>query len=276
MRAALLGLSIFALTTSTASTAAAQRFGGGGRNRGACSFAWDEQNYFVSPFFGGNPRYDGRVTFARIKYQGAYECGGEGPGWSHDYPRTEGHFMRIMREVTSMRPFVESGPIVGSAVVRLDDPLLFSYPIAYMSEPGGWNMTAAELAGLRKYIERGGFIIFDDIEGEPNPDYFNLLAQWRRVFPRSVPVKLSNSHPIFNSFFAIDLKKIPSKVQRGFAPEYMAIFEDNDPKKRMLAIIDKYADVGELIQWSDQGFNPVPSNEGYKLWVNYFVYALTH
>ena len=56
----------------------------------------------------------------------------------------------------------------------------------------------------------------------------------------------------------------------------MAFFEDNDPKKRMLAVIDNYADVGELIQFSDEGFNPVPANEAYKLWVNYFVYALTH
>jgi hypothetical protein len=215
------------------------------------------------------------VTFARIKYQGAYECGGEGPGWSHDYPRTEVHFMRIMREITSIRPFVEQGQILGSALVRLDDPLLFSYPIAYLSEPGGWSLSEAELNGLRKYIQRGGFIIFDDIEGDPNPDYRNLMAQWRRAFPKSVPVKLGNDHPIFNCFFNIDLSKIPSKMRRVPA-EYLGIFEDNDPKKRMLAIIDNYADVGELIEYSDTGFDPVPSNEAYKLWVNYFVYALTH
>lgn len=268
-------LLLLLLLILTGPRAFAQRFGGGG-SRAACSFSWDAQSYFISPFFAGNPRYDARVTFARIKYRGNYECGGEGPGWSHDYPRTEAHFMRIMREVTSMRPFVENGPVIGSAIVRLDDPLLFSFPIAYLSEPGGWTLSDAEMRGLKKYIDRGGFIIFDDIEGEPNPDYINLLQQWRRVFPRSVPVKLSNTHPIFNSFFAIDLAKIPPKMRRGITPEYMAIFEDNDPKKRMLAIIDKYADVGELIQFSDEGFNPVPANEAYKLWVNYFVYALTH
>ena len=76
-------------------------------------------------------------------------------------------------------------------------------------------------------------------------------------------------------FFSIDLSKIPSKVGL-YEPEYMAIFEDNDPTKRMVAIIDNYADVGELIEWSDEGFNIVPANEAYKLWVNYFVYALTH
>ncbi|MDB4917165.1 MAG: hypothetical protein JWM95_4809, partial [Gemmatimonadetes bacterium] len=193
----------------------------------------------------------------------------------HDYPRTDVHFMRILSSITTMKPFVEHGPILGGTIVRLDKPELFQYPIAYLSEPGGWTMNEAELRGLKRYIDRGGFIIFDDIEGEPNPDYRNLLAQWRRAFPSSVPVKLSNNHPIFNSFFAVDLSKIPSKMGRVPA-EYLAIFEDNDPKKRMLAIIDNYADIGEFIEFSDEGFNMVPANEAYKLWVNYYVYALTH
>lgn len=93
--------------------------------------------------------------------------------------------MRTMKEITAMRPFVERGPVIGSVVLRLDDPELFKYPVAYLSEPGGWRMTDPELVALRKYINRGGFIIFDDIEGDPNPDYRNLLVQWRRAFPRA-------------------------------------------------------------------------------------------
>ena len=34
--------------------------------------------------------------------------------------------------------------------------------------------------------------------------------------------------------------------------------------------------VREFIEWSDEGIAMVPANEAYKLWVNYFVYALTH
>jgi hypothetical protein len=264
-----IGLTITALTLAVLPASAQRGYGG------ACSFSWDSDNYFVSPFFRGNPTYDGRVTFARIKYAGAYECGREGPGWSHDYPRTDVHFMHILREITSIRPFVERGPIQGSALVRLDQRELFSYPIAYLSEPGGWRMNGAEIAGLQKYIARGGFIIFDDIEGDPNPDYRNLVYEWQRAFPGSRPIRLTNAHPIFNCFFNIDLSKIPSKMRRVPA-EYLGFFQDNDPKKRLLAIIDNYADIGEFIEWSDEGFEPVPANEAYKLWVNYFVYALTH
>ena len=274
MRSAfLLALTLGAL--SALSVSASAQFRGGGRYSAACRTSWDGENYFISPQFAGNPPYSGRVTFARIQYAGAYECGGEGPGWAHDYPRTEAHFMRIVSSLTKMRAFVEQGPIIGSAIVRLDRPEIFRYPVAYLSEPGGWSMSDAEVNGLRQYIQKGGFIIFDDIEGEPNPDYRNLIAQWRRAFPRAVPVKLTNAHPIFNCFFGVDLSKIPSKMGRAI-PEYVGFFEDNDPARRLVAIIDNYADVGELIEYSDEGFNMVPANEAYKLWVNYFVYALTH
>lgn len=266
--AGVIGVTIVLVALSAAS---AQRRGG----FGGCGPMLDPQGYFASPFFAGIPAYDGRVTFARIKYQGTYECGREGPGWAHDYPRSETHFMTIFRTLTTARSFVERGSIKGGILVRLDEPEISRYPVAYLSEPGGWRMTESELRGLQKYIGQGGFIIFDDIEGDPNPDYRNLLEQWRRAFPALRPIKLTNAHPIFNSFFKIDLAKIPSKTGR-YAPEYLAFFEDNDPSRRMLAVIDNYADIGEFIEWSDEGFDPVPANEAYKLWVNYFVYALTH
>lgn len=152
---------------------------------------------------------------------------------------------------------------------------MMTYPVAYLSEPGGWTLTDAELAGLRQHIGKGGFIIFDDIEGDANPDYRNLLQQWQRAFSKSRPIRLCKAHAIFDTFFNIDLTKIPSKTGR-YVPEYLGFFEDNDPSKRLLAIIDNYADIGEFIEWSDEGVRMVPANEAYKLWVNYFVCALTH
>ena len=38
----------------------------------------------------------------------------------------------------------------GSNVLTLDDPALFDYPIAYMSEPGYWTMSDEEVKGLRR------------------------------------------------------------------------------------------------------------------------------
>src|SRR3989338_3596130 len=66
----------------------------------------DPNEFYTPPDFNGNAKYDGRFTFARIKYRGFACFQREGPGWSHDYPRAESHFMRIMREITTLRPLL--------------------------------------------------------------------------------------------------------------------------------------------------------------------------
>jgi hypothetical protein len=253
-----------------ADVAAAQRDRGEyGRLRGMMG---DQSEFYQHPEFRGNTPYDGRFTFARIKWRGYAHFTNQGPGWSHDYPRAESHLMRIMMEITSLRPFIESDKAVGGNVLALDDPELFKYPVAYLSEPGGWFPTEKEVLGLRNYLTKGGFIIFDDFSGR---DWMNFVQQMTRVLPQGRVVQLDTKHPIFDAFFKVDLSMLAS--QFGRPPVYFGIFQDNDPKKRLIAIINYENDVGEFWEWSGQGYSPVPiSNEAYKLGVNYIIYALTH
>ena len=59
------------------------------------------------------------------------------------------------------------------------------FPVAYMSEPGFWTMNEAEDAGLRTYLHKGGFIIFDDFRGN---HIAQPRGQMRQVLPgRAVP-----------------------------------------------------------------------------------------
>src|SRR5689334_11298731 len=91
----------------------------------------DPNEFYAPPGFHGNMPYDGRFTFARIKYRGYAHFTDEGPGWSHDYPRSDVHLMKIMREVTAIRPSVQRGEIVCGNIFTLDDPELMKYPVAY-------------------------------------------------------------------------------------------------------------------------------------------------
>ena len=68
--------------------------------------------------------------------------------------------MKLLRELTDIAPYME-----GSNILAADDPDLFKYPVAYMSEPGFWTMTEAEQEGIRNYLLKGGFVIFDDFAG---------------------------------------------------------------------------------------------------------------
>jgi hypothetical protein len=220
--------------------------------------------------FAGNRPYDGRFTFARIKFE---PLGGEGGWrrdlkWDHDFPRAERHLMKILSELTSIRPFMDGGNIFAA-----DDPELHRYPIAYVSEPGFWTLTDAETIGLRTYLQKGGFLIFDDFFGD---HWFNFESQMLKVLPQARIVRLDASHPIFDSFFHITSLDYRHPYF-GHPSEFYGIFEDNDPSKRLMVIVNYNNDIGDYWEWSDAGFLPIElSNEAYKLGVNYLVYALTH
>jgi hypothetical protein len=264
---------VIALTSATTVLAQGRRFGGGFQQ-----YLGSPDEFYVPPEWRGNPVYDGRVTFVRVKYRGwEHWSPGErgGVGWAHDYPLAESHFDRIMSTISTMRPFVAAPPVFGSTILALDDPLLMKYPVAYLSEAGGWHMTQSEVAGFRKYISRGGFIIFDDLGccTPPGVDLANLVLEWKKAFPGAQLMELPQTHPIFDSFFKIDFTKV-----RGYYGQLQlyAFYEDNDPKKRILGVVNNNQDLGDWMEWSDQGFQITPSNEAYKTAVNYFVYALTH
>lgn len=266
--------------------ASAQRRGRGGGGGDYNRFFGSPNDFYQPADFHGNPEYDGRFTFARIKYRGFdHWSGREGPGWSHDYPDAEQNFTRILRDISVVRPFVETvgreGPIVGSALVALDDPALFKYPVSYMSEPGGWHPNDKEIAGFRAYFLRGGFMIFDDFRENwnGNYDWTNLRQQVARALPGAKWVQLTGNEPIFDSFFKIDLKAaVNARSAYGTnLPTYWGIYQDNDPKKRLMMIANVDNDIGEAWQWSASGFVPIlAANETYKLGVNYVIYALTH
>ena len=56
---------------------------------------------------------------------------------------------------------------------------------------------------------------------------------------------------------------------------YMFVLED--PKKRLIAVINYNTDISQYWEWSGRGLRPFDeTNEAYKLGVNYVVYGLTH
>jgi len=219
-----------------------------------------------------NTPYDGAFVFVRIQYDAMGRGGGRrrgfDPMWNHDYPRAEIHFGKILEELSLVRTYLG-----GSNVFRLDDPELTRYPVAYLTEPGAWSLTQAEALGLRNYLLKGGFIIFDDFAGN---DWYNLVDVLRIVLPDARPVRLDASHPIFDSFFRIASLEMYHPY-RGVPSEFWGIYENNDPDRRLLAIINYNNDMTEYWEWSDQDFAPIElTNEAYKLGVNYVVYAMTH
>jgi hypothetical protein len=211
-----------------------------------------------------NLAYDGRFTFVRLRYTNL------GPsGWAFDYPAMERNFMDVLSSLTSVRAHRR-----GSNILTMDDPALFDYPVAYLSEPGYWAPSDDEAAGLRRWLERGGFLIVDDF----------LLDQWlpfeaalRRVLPGARIVPLDVSHPIFDAFFRLETLDGLHHPGRSYAvAQYFGVHQDNDPDKRLMVIVNYNNDIGDYMEWSGEGWYPVNlSNDAYKLATNYIVYGLT-
>jgi hypothetical protein len=222
--------------------------------------------------YGTDLEYDGRFTFVRLRWKSdlAFARRGWSTAWDHDYPRAEQHLSQIVDELTGLDIRMD-----GSLILTLDDPQLFKYPVAFMWEPGFWNLTDQEAESFRAYLLKGGFAVFEDFDGPQQ--WNNFEAQMRRVLPDGRFVKLDEQNLIFDAFFKIqDINAIVHPMSR-IRPSYYGVFEDNDPSKRLMVVANFDNDVPEYWEWSGEGLFPFDaSNEAYKLGVNYLIYGLTH
>ena len=245
----------------TTVTALAQ-FGFGGRGR-----------FFVRP----NLPYDGRFTFVRVKYTtapGGYWYSGW-PSWAHGYPLAEQNLMNIMSSVSYLGAHINE-----INTLSLDDPELYRYPVAYLIEPGWWQMTDGEATSLRDYLQKGGFVIVDDFkpDGFQGCDCWNhFAANMQRVMPGAHFFEMDVSHAIFHSFFEINSLDIVPQAYNAGRPVFRGLFEDNDPGKRLQMIVNYNTDISQFWEWSSVGLRPIDqTNEAYKLGVNYIIYGMTH
>jgi len=229
---------------------------------GAAPLLWAQ--YGRGTFLEPNVPYDGKYTFVRLRYTNP----GRG-GWAFDYPAMERNFMTVVNDLTTIHPHVRE-----SNVITMDDTALFRYPVAYLSEPGWWDPDRAEADGLRKWIQKGGFLIVDDFFGN---QWQNFERVMRIVLPEGRIVPLDISHPVFHSFFDIrTLDGMHHPQDESYRAIYRGIFEDNDPRKRLMVVINYNNDIGDYMEWTGQGWYPVNfTNDAYKFATNYIVYGMT-
>ena len=98
-----------------------------------------------------------------------------------------------------------------------------------------------------------------------------------RVFPGVKFFDMELTHPIFHAFFEINtLENFPQAYNSG-RPVFKGVYQDNDPSKRLLMIVNYNTDISQFWEWSGRGLRPVDdTNEAYKLGVNYLFYGMTH
>ncbi|MEO8306457.1 MAG: DUF4159 domain-containing protein [Pseudomonadota bacterium] len=191
--------------------------------------------------------------------------------WRQDWPEAEIHFVQNLIRLTR----INAGE---SVTLRLTDPQLFDYPWLYATQVGYWDLGDEEIAQLREYLLRGGFLMADDFWGEGERQVFE--ATMARLFPDRPIVEIPVGDPVLHVVFSIDeFTQIPGLRHLGRLdqlpePHWRGIYDDAG---RLLVAMNHNQDVGDSWEEADTPQYPEPMTAlGYRFGINYIVYAMTH
>ena len=130
-----------------------------------------------------------------------------------------------------------------------------------MTEAGYWAMTDEDAKGLCATCSRGGSRSSTTSGRFRGAGWEIFEDNMHRVLPEARILDMDPKHPIFHSFFEINSFDIIPQVRRSGQPILRGIFEDNDPSKRLLAIINFNTDVANSGNCqppgSDRSMNPI-------------------
>lgn len=231
------------------------------------------------------PGVPARAEFELVRMKWASRGGGGSHGyyqpfWAIDYPLAEEHFLRALRRLTRVDTAAEG------LQLEIADPRLFDYPFLFMQQPGrGWNPSDTDVAQLREYLLRGGFLLVDDFHGEQEWAVFQ--AGISRVLPGRPAVEIPADDPLMHVVQDIR-ERLPIPGYRhlyvgagGRTEAYMegpsrwrGIYDDEG---RLVVVMNFNIDMGDGWEHEDDPTYPVPMTAlAHRFGVNYVVYAMTH
>jgi hypothetical protein len=87
--------------------------------------------------------------------------------------------------------------------VKLSSQELFDFPLVIMTGEGAFELPDAERQNLRKYVERGGFLVASASCSSPEWDR-SFRAEMARVFADHPLEALAMTHPVFHTVYDIN------------------------------------------------------------------------
>jgi hypothetical protein len=211
-----------------------------------------------------------------------------GMGWWTDYPSADVNLSIRLGELTKTKISREGGE-PNHLVVRLTDDALFQCPFVILEDAGTASFSEEEVARLRAYFLKGGFMWVDDFWGSPAWD--NWVTELRKVLPAGeFPIAdLHSDHPVFRTLFEVaELPQIPSiqfwrmsggaTSERGTDSPHPEIRAISDLNGRVMVLMTHNTDIADA--WEREGedldFFYRFSVDGYAVGINVLVYAMTH
>ncbi len=169
-----------------------------------------------------------KTGFARLNYDG-------GGDWYND-PEVLPNLAAYLNKVLGANFPTEQ------TTLKASEAKLFEYPFVYLTGHGNIRFTDREIANLRLWMERGGFLYADDDYGMDEA----FRREIKRIFPEKDMIELNGSFPLFTCFydFSSGLPKIHKHDEK--APKAYGLFDDNG---RLMALYTYESNISD--GWAD-------------------------
>jgi hypothetical protein len=159
---------------------------------------------------------------------------------------------------------------------------VFNWPFLFAGRTTDIALTPAMTAKLRDYLDRGGFLICDDMWGAyEHQAVFRLVED---LYPNRELVELGDQDSVMHVLFDLtDRYQILGQWGRftgrpldgvSYDPHWRGVF---DEKGRMVLAVWLNNDTGDSWEWADDPTYPEHySALGFRIVINHIVYAMTH
>ncbi len=160
------------------------------------------------------------------------------------------------------------------SMARLDDEAIFESPFLYLAGDAAFDpLSDAEVLGLRRFVEFGGFLLVDDATPDAPGFDASVRRELARAFPDDPLRPIPAEHTVYRSFYLLD-----RPVGRVRGPGHLEGIE----RDGRMAVVYSRHDLGGA--WARDNLGTylhavVPGGEdqreqAYRLGVNLVMYAL--
>jgi hypothetical protein len=156
--------------------------------------------FYAAPRHPTAATFTGAFNHCRLTFSSDHR---EKRGWSTDYPGADINFSVRLGEVTKTRIARDKTGDPDYLTVSATDPALFQCPYLLVEDGGSARFSNEEVARLREYLEKGGFIFASDYWGT------RAGLQWDEEIGRVLPrdrypiIDLPPEHPVWRTLFVV-------------------------------------------------------------------------
>jgi len=195
----------------------------------------------------------GNVRIARLHYDG-------GGDWYNDADT-------IPNLVIYLNSNLKTNLDEEQAIVKPSDSEIFDYPFVFMTGHGNVSFSDKDVANLRSYLLRGGFLYIDDDYGLDK----SIRREISRIFPEKQLLELPSDHDLFRCFhyFPNGIPKIHKHDDKR--PQAFAIFSEEG---RIMLLYTYETNISD--GWSNMHNDPQQIRDlALKMGTNLFYYLMT-